>query len=87
VAEYCELKDLPHESARRWVRIFKKEREAASTAQGKNELELVELKAPRASLTRKNSGVRVKVSGVEILLEKDFDSSSLSEVLKVLGTV
>jgi hypothetical protein len=87
VAEYCELKELPRESVKRWIRIFKKEREAASAPQEKDEIELVEVKQPRTSLTRKSSGIRLKAGGVEILLEKDFDSSCLTEVLKVLGTV
>lgn len=39
IQEYCELKDLPYESVRRWIGILKKEREGKSPASG--ELEFV----------------------------------------------
>ena len=34
IQEYCELKDLPYESVRRWIGILKKEREGNSPASG-----------------------------------------------------
>ena len=87
IPEYCELKELSLGSARRWIRIFEKEREGSSTQGGKDEIELVELKPCSTTSMRRFSGVSLKIGGVEILLEKDFDGSTLSEVLKVLGTV
>ena len=43
IQEYCELKDLPYESVRRWIGILKKEREGKSPVSG--ELEFVEVPA------------------------------------------
>ncbi len=85
IPEYCELKELSYESARRWVRIFEKERGAVSGQSEEEVIELVEVKQPRPTPERKKPGVRLKVGAVDILLEKDFDGSVLSEVLKVLG--
>jgi hypothetical protein len=86
IPEYCELKELSYESARRWVRIFEKERNTASGTEDEV-IELVEVKPPRAVFDPKNSGVRLKIGPVNILLEKDFDESVLSEVLKLLEAV
>ena len=87
IPEYCELKELSYESARRWVRIFEKERNTAPGQVEENALELIEVKPPRAVLERKKAGVRLKVGSVDILLEKDFDRLVLSDVLSVLGAV
>jgi len=87
IPEYCELKNLPRESSRRWIRIFEKERENPSAQSPENEIELVELKSSRTDSTRRTSGISLRVGEVEVILEKDFDSRSLSEVLKVLGMV
>lgn len=87
IPEYCELKELSYESARRWVRIFEKERGAVSGQAEEGAIELIEVKPPRVVLERKKAGVRLKVGSVDILLEKDFDGSVLSEVLNVLGAV
>ena len=87
IPEYCELKNLPRESSRRWIRIFEKEREKPSTQSPENEIELVELKSSRTESLRRVSGISLRVGEVEVILEKDFDSQGLAEVLKVLGTV
>lgn len=89
IPEYCELKELSYESARRWVRIFEKERGAASGQAEENAIELIEVKLPQPQtvLERKKVGIRLKVKSVDILLEKNFDRSVLSDVLKVLGAV
>ncbi len=89
IPEYCELKELPYESARRWVRIFEKEGGGASGQAEENALELIEVKLPhpQAVPERKKAGVRLKVRSVDILLEKDFDQSVLSDALRVLGAV
>jgi len=86
IPEYCELKELSYESARRWVRIFEKEHNVASETE-EEAIELIEVKPPRTVFDPKNSGVRLKVGEINILLEKDFDSSVLSDVLKLLEAV
>lgn len=86
IAEYCELKELSYESARRWIRIFDKERDGASGAE-EDAIELIEVKPPQMVSAPKGSGVHLKIGEVDILLEKDFDESVLSDVLKVLETV
>ena len=87
IPEYCELKELSYESARRWVRIFEKERGAVSGQSEEEVIELVEVKSSRPTPERRKPGGRLKVGSVDILLEKDFDGAVLSEVLKVLGAV
>lgn len=87
IPEYCELKELSYESARRWVRIFEKEREEVSRPAKEAPLELIEVKPSRMASAAKGSGVRLKVGMVDILLENNFDGSVLAEVLKVLETV
>lgn len=87
IPEYCELKELSYESARRWVRIFEKERGGVSRQAEENVIELVEVKPPCSVSERRKTGVRLRVGSVDILVEKDFDGSVLSEVLKVLGAV
>ena len=66
IPEYCELKELSYESARRWGRIFEKERNAAS-GEEEEVIELVEIKPPRTVFDPKNSVVRLKVGLVNIL--------------------
>ncbi len=87
IPEYCELKDLAYESARRWVRIFSKERETSTGPDKEEPLELIEVKPPRMEPVSKGTGVRLKVGLVDILLAKDFDGSVLAKVLKVLEAV
>ena len=72
IQEYSDLKELPYESVRRWIRVLQKARQADT---GESEsLELVEI-AP--SLTGSKNGI-------EIAVEKGFDGTTLSEVLNLL---
>ena len=50
---------------------------------GSASLELVEAK-PLSADTRNGSGVQLRVDGIEISVEKGFDSTTLSEVLVLL---
>ena len=72
IQEYSELKELPYESTRRWIRVLR----SAS-------LELVEVKSLQTD-ARNGSGIRLLVDGIEIAIEKGFDSTTLSEVLNLL---
>ena len=69
IQEYCELKDLPYESVRRWIGILKKERAGKSPASG--ELEFVEVPLPAGGARNgSDSGIslhaaRSKDSGAE----------------------
>ena len=82
VQEYSELKELPYESVRRWIRTLKKDHPGEY---GESEsLELVEI-APSISRTGKVSGITLTVGGIEIALEKGFDGATLSEVLNLIG--
>jgi len=93
VQEYCELKELPFENTKRWIRVFEKERngvpEKSASATPEvpepSRLEMVEVKPPLAGLCSGNSGIRLKIAGVEVLLDRDFDGPSLSVLLSVLG--
>ena len=64
IQEYSDLKDLPYETVRRWIRVLKKERvpEAAS-------LKLVELTSPTVGSCATSAGVDIKV--------RDFTISSV----------
>jgi hypothetical protein len=85
--EYSELKELSYELTRRRVRKFEKEREAGTMPVEEDGMELIEVKPALTVPGVKSSGVRLKVGAVDIRLEKNFDRSVLSEVLKVLGAV
>jgi len=76
IQEYGELKDLPYESLRRWIRLLKDGDPKAESSP----VELVEV----VSSTPGDSGVGLKVGEIEILLEKGFDSLTLREVLTLL---
>lgn len=82
IQEYSELKELPYESMRRWIRLLQKDRETASVAS--IPLELVEL-SPSRPCSGKRSGVKLTFGGIEIELDKGFDGVTLSEVLNLIG--
>ena len=77
IQEYGELKDLPHESLRRWIRRLKKERA------GDAKVEFVEVKTPPVPISTATSGIRLKFGAWEIELASDFVPETLSEVLDV----
>ena len=81
IQEYSELKELPYESTRRWIRVLEKARQAGAI--GSASLELVEVKSLQTD-ARNGSGIRLLVDGIEIAIEKGFDSTTLSEVLNLL---
>ena len=81
IQEYSELKELPYESTRRWIRVLEKARQDGVI--GSTSLELVEVK-PLQTDARNGSGIRLLVDGIEIAIEKGFDSTTLSEVLNLL---
>ncbi len=76
IREYAELKGLPYESLRRWIRLLKGGEPKSEPAS----LELVEVTASPGP----GSGVGLKFGEVEVVLEKGFDSATLLEVLNVL---
>ena len=81
IQEYSELKELPYESARRWIRVLQKARQDG--ANDSAALELVEVN-PLQTKARDGSGIRLAVDGIEIALSKGFDGPTLSEVLDLL---
>ena len=90
IQEYSELKELPYESTRRWIpyestrrwiRVLQKARQ--DDASDPESLELGEVK-PLQTDARNGSGIRLLVDGIEIAIEKGFDSTTLSEVLNLL---
>ena len=81
IQEYSELKELPYESVRRWIRVLQKARHA--DVDDSESLELVEVK-PLQTNARAGSGVRLLFNGIEIAVEKGFDGTTLSEVLNLL---
>ena len=80
IQEYSELKALPYESARRWIRVLQKSRPDDACGS----LELVEV-APSIPSAGNASGIKLAVGGIEIVLEKGFDGATLSEVLNLIG--
>ena len=81
IQEYSDLKELPYESVRRWIRVLQKARQADT---GESEsLELVEI-APSLTGSKNASGIRLLFNGIEIAVEKGFDGTTLSEVLNLL---
>ncbi|MGN0872570.1 MAG: IS66 family insertion sequence element accessory protein TnpA [Victivallales bacterium] len=81
IQEYSELKELPYESTRRWIRVLQKARQ--DEAIGSSSLELVEVKSLQTD-ARNGSGIRLLVDGIEIAVAKGFDDATLSEVLNLL---
>ena len=81
IQEYSELKELPYESTRRWIRVLEKARQDGVI--GSASLELVEVKSLQTD-ARNGSGIRLLVDGIESAIEKGFDSTTLSEVLNLL---
>ena len=77
VQEYSELKELPYESVRRWIRRLKQERPGVA------KVDFVEVKAPSVPISTGASGIRLKFGGWEIELSSDFVPETLSEVLDV----
>jgi len=93
IQEYCELKELPFENTKRWIRFFEKEcngvseKSAPATPEVPEppRLEMVEVKPSLARVCSGNSGIRLKIAGMEVLLDRDFDGPSLRVLLSVLG--
>ena len=81
IQEYSELKELPYESTRRWIRMLQKARQDGTSAS--ESLELVEIK-PLQTNANDNSGIRLQIDGIEIAVAKGFDGTTLSEVLNLL---
>ena len=81
IQEYSELKELPYESTRRWIRVLEKARQDGAI--GSASLELVEIK-PLQTNANDNSGIRLLIDGIEIAVAKGFDGTTLSEVLNLL---
>ena len=81
IQEYSELKELPYESVRRWIRVLQKARQDG--ANDSAALVLVEVN-PLQTKARDGSGIRLVVDGIEIAIEKGFDGTTLSEVLNLL---
>ena len=81
IQEYSELKELPYESTRRWIRVLEKARQ--DDVSDPESLELVEIK-PLQTNANDNSGIRLLIDGIEIAIEKGFDGTTLSEVLNLL---
>ncbi len=83
IPEYSELKELPYESVRRWIRLLKQEQEGKP---GEDEtLEMVEVAGSDACSGDNRSGVSLRANGIEIDVEKGFDSATLREVLNLIG--
>ena len=82
IQEYSDLKELPYESVRRWIRTLKKDHPGG--ADESESLELVEV-SPSVPSAGNSSGIRLLVNGIEIAVEKGFDGATLSEVLTQLG--
>ena len=59
IQEYCELKEVSYESARRWIALLKKEREGQGTAG--EALELVEVAMPPLEVSQSGTGVKILV--------------------------
>ncbi len=93
IPEYCELNELPFENTKRWIRVFEKERNgvpeksAPATVEVPEppRLEMVEVKAVPVKVSGGDSGIRLKIAGVEVLLDRNFDGVALSVLLNVLG--
>ena len=82
IPEYCELKEVSYESARRWIALLKKEREGKGP-EGEV-LELVEVSMPRLGSSQSGTGVKVLAHGLEVQVDKNFDQETLIQVLTVL---
>ena len=81
IQEYSELKELPYESTRRWIRVLQKARQ--DDVSDPESLELVEIK-PLQTNASDSSGIRLLIDGIEIAVAKGFDGTTLSEVLNLL---
>jgi len=90
IPEYCELKELPFENTKRWIRVFEKERNGIAEKVGLTipdapRLEMVEVKTVPVKGNGGDSGIRLKAAGVEVLLDRNFDGVALSVLLNMLG--
>ena len=66
IPEYSELKELPYESTRRWIRVLQKARQ--DDASDPESLELVEIK-PLQTNASDSSGIRLLIDGIEITVQ------------------
>ena len=82
IQEYCELKEVSYESARRWIALLKKEREGKGPE--REALELVEVGMPTSEASQSGTGVKLLRDGIEVHLDKNFDEETLLRVLTVL---
>ena len=81
IQEYSELRELPYESTRRWIRVLEKAHQDGTS--DSESLELVVVK-PLQTNARAGSGIRLLIDGIEITVAKGFDGTTLSEVLNLL---
>lgn len=81
IQESSELKELPCESTRRWIRVSQKARQDGASESEAPELVVVK---PLPADTRAGNGIWLLVDGIEIVEEKGFDGTTLSEVLNLL---
>ena len=82
IQEYCELKELSYESARRWISRLKKER--AGQNQSGESLEFVEIALNPPEVACPGTGIKLYSNGFEVRIEKNFDRETLAQVLQIL---
>ena len=78
IQEYRELKELPYESTRRWIRVLQKARQ--DDVSDPESLELVEIK-PLQTNASYNSGIRLLIDGIEIAGNLNFNTEQQPAVL------
>ena len=71
IQEYCELKDLPYESTRRWISQLKKEREHGENKEAP--LDFVEVTLPVTAGSNRGAGIKLYSNGVEICIGTGTD--------------
>ncbi len=81
IQESSELKELPCQSTRRWIRVAQKARQDGASESEAPELVVVK---PLPADTRAGNGIWLLVDGIEIVEEKGFDGTTLSEMLNLL---
>ena len=81
IQEYSELRELPYESTRRWIRVLEKARQDGTS--DSESLELVVVK-PLQTNASDGSGIRLLIDGIEIAVAKGFDDTTLSKMLNLL---
>lgn len=82
IQEYSELKELPYESTRRWIRVLQKARQDDVSAP--ESLELVEIK-PLQTNASDNSGIRLLIDGIEIAGTRLKRKLSIANIFSALS--